>query len=264
MPLPIGDREEFRRDDHKRLADRHRKATGIGVVAAAQFDGRLDQKAAGVIADRTERIVVGFQSSARRLAIDGAGHRRSDRRLVGGLRRRNGQAHAPARRRRRCGGSRRAGSWRFGPGLAGIKFRPPACAIERIEPYLRGAAGSRQAVNRNTADARGRRRGTARPLVAGGIAETIGAVLADSSQRRILWGEESVTTGAQEIGGEVWACVQDVPKAISARHGKTARSANARLLRPVAGPDPTVKIPQRIHTLDVLVPEPALACWKTS
>jgi len=57
----------------------------------------------------------------------------------------------------------------------------------------------------------------------------------------------------------VWACAQGVSNAISARHGKTARTAMARLLRPVAGPDPTMRIPQRIHTLDVPVPEPALA-----
>src|SRR3974377_1419780 len=55
----------------------------------------------------------------------------------------------------------------------------------------------------------------------------------------------------------VWACAQDVSKAISTRHGKTARTADARLLRPVAGPDPTTRIPQRIHTLDVQVPERA-------
>src|SRR5579872_1109257 len=40
-----------------------------------------------------------------------------------------------------------------------------------------------------------------------------------------------------------------------ARHGKTARKGVTRLRRPVAGPDLTTEIPQRIHTLAYQNPE---------
>ena len=95
MALPVGDGEEFRRDDIERRALRHRRAAGIGVVAARELDRGFDQEAAGIIADRAERIVVDLQPLARRLADHGAGHRRRDRRLVGGLRRRDRKADPP-------------------------------------------------------------------------------------------------------------------------------------------------------------------------
>ena len=104
VTLPVGDREKFRRDHVERRALRHEGAAGIGVVAAAELDRGFDQKAAGVIADRAERIVVDPQPLARRLADHRAGHRRRQRRLVGGLRRRDRQAHAAVRRDGRRGG----------------------------------------------------------------------------------------------------------------------------------------------------------------
>ena len=75
VTLPVGDGEKFRRDHIERRALRHAGAAGIGVVAAGEFDRGLDQKAAGVIADRAERIVVDLEPLARRLADHGAGHR---------------------------------------------------------------------------------------------------------------------------------------------------------------------------------------------
>jgi hypothetical protein len=38
VALPVGDREEFRRDHIERRALRHEGAAGIGVVAADEFD----------------------------------------------------------------------------------------------------------------------------------------------------------------------------------------------------------------------------------
>ena len=101
VALPVGDREKFRRDHVERRALRRSKAAGIGVVAARQLDRGLDQEAAGVVADRAERIVVDLQARARRLAGHGAGHRRRDRRLVGGLGRRDRQPHAASESPRR-------------------------------------------------------------------------------------------------------------------------------------------------------------------
>jgi hypothetical protein len=42
--------------------------------------------------------------------------------------------------------------------------------------------------------------------------------------------------------------------AISPRHGNSARKALTRLRRPLAGPDITIKLLQRIHTLGDRVP----------
>ena len=58
VAIPVGERDELRRDHVERLALRRDEPAGIGVVAAGDFDRGLDQEAAGVIADRAERIVV--------------------------------------------------------------------------------------------------------------------------------------------------------------------------------------------------------------
>jgi hypothetical protein len=79
------------------------------------------------------------------------------------------------------------------------------------------------------------------------------------------WGARKPSrTGRSKSEVSVCASASGAPKAISAGHAKKAPKTNTRLQRPVAGPDITVRIPQRIHTLDVLVPDAALACWKTS
>ena len=144
VPLPVGHREKFRRDHIERQAVLLGKAPGIGVVAAGEFERGLDEKAAGVIADRAERIVIDLQPRARRLACHRAGHRRRDRRLVGGLRRRNRQPRPSVRRRRR-GRSRRRGTAgtgrRFRLGLARIEFWLLADAVERIETGVCRAIG---------------------------------------------------------------------------------------------------------------------------
>jgi len=56
MPLPVGDGEKFRRHHPERQSLWGGGAAGIGVVAGADLDRRLDQEAADVIADRAERI----------------------------------------------------------------------------------------------------------------------------------------------------------------------------------------------------------------
>ena len=125
------------------------RAPGIGVVAAGDFDRRLDQETAGVIADRAERIVVELEPPARRLANDRAGHRRRQRRLVGALGRRHRQAQLSGgvelwRRWWRRAGTRRP----FWPELAGIELWRLALAVERVvagTPWRR----SRQADHRS-------------------------------------------------------------------------------------------------------------------
>ena len=69
VALPVGHREKFRRDHVERRAVRLDGAAGIGVVAAGEFDRGFDQEAAGIIADRAERIVVELAAAARRLAL---------------------------------------------------------------------------------------------------------------------------------------------------------------------------------------------------
>src|ERR1019366_10481874 len=68
VALPIGGGEKFRRDHPERQPLLYGEAAGIGVVSAAEFNCGLDQKAAGVIADRAERIVIDLEGLARRLA----------------------------------------------------------------------------------------------------------------------------------------------------------------------------------------------------
>src|SRR3984893_14003807 len=58
VALPVGDGEKFRRHDIERRSPGHKGAARIGVVAAAEFNRGFDQKTAGVIADRAERIVI--------------------------------------------------------------------------------------------------------------------------------------------------------------------------------------------------------------
>src|SRR5580698_8831447 len=48
VPLPIGDGDKFRRDHPERQSLLFGEAAGIGVIAAAEFNRGLDQKAAGV------------------------------------------------------------------------------------------------------------------------------------------------------------------------------------------------------------------------
>ena len=80
-------------------------------------------------------------------------------------------------------------------------------------------------------------------------------LVADPAQRRILRRHEAVAHRAEQVGGHASGPAPGSPsKAISARHGKSARKSFTRLLRPLAGPDITMKIPQRIHTLADRVP----------
>ena len=131
-------------------------AARIGVVAAAEFDRRLDQKAAGVIADRAERIVIDLEPLARRLAItvpaiaggSGALLASSD----GGIDNRNNPAASTG------GGAgpdcrvRAAVS----AGLARIGLRLLAGAIERVEAGIGGAVGGGKAIGRDLPDPRRR------------------------------------------------------------------------------------------------------------
>ncbi len=204
VPLPIGDREKFRRHDPERVADGQRGAARIGVVAAAQFDRGLDEKAAGIVADRPERIVVDLQALARRLTVDRASHRRRNRRLVGGLGWRDRQPHPAVRHRLTLRDRRwRTRPCRLRPGLAGIKFRFPARAIERVEAGIRRAAGSGKTVGRYMADPR-RRRGVlvTEPLVADGLARFVGGSLTGPAQRRILGRDEAVGNRTEQGGGQ--------------------------------------------------------------
>ena len=158
VTLPIRHREKFRRHHPERQAFRHDGAAGIGVIAGADLDRRLDQETAGVIADRAERIVIDLQPLARRLAHHGAGHRRRQRCLVGGLRRRDRQPQLPGgvelrRWRRRAAGTGR----RFRLGLTRIKLRLLAGAIERVISGIGRAAGRWQAILRDLPDPRRRR-----------------------------------------------------------------------------------------------------------
>ena len=66
VALPIRHRQKFRRHHPERQALRHVGAARIGLVAAAEFDRGFYQEAAGIIADRAERIGVRQQPRARR------------------------------------------------------------------------------------------------------------------------------------------------------------------------------------------------------
>ena len=266
VALPIGDGEKFRRDHPERQSlGFGGKAAGIGVVAAAEFDRGLDQKAAGIIADRAERIVVDLEALARRLADDGARHRRRQRRLVGGFRTAESTTAAAQiwiRRRRRA-----AGTWRrLRLGLARIEFRLLALAVERVEAGVRCAAGGGKAIGGNLADPR-RRAGVlaAKPVVIGWVDGAVGGidagVVAGLAQRRILRRDEAAGHRAQQIGSQRLGLRRTViATAISARHANSARKVVARLRRPLAGPVITIEILQQIHTLADRVPcarEPA-------
>ena len=61
-------------------------------------------------------------------------------------------------------------------------------------------------------------------------------------------------TGRNRSGVIVWATAGGLLSATRARHANSARNVTARLRRPVAGPDITMEIPQRIHTLGEWVP----------
>ena len=238
VALPVGDGEEFRRDHPERRSLRHGGAAGIGVVAAAEFDRGLDQKAAGVIADRAERIVIDLEPLARRLAVDRAGHRRRQRRLVGGFRRRNRQPQRRVRCRRQTAAAAGTGR-RLRLGLARIEFRLLARAIERVEAGSRlrrwRREGRRSESGRSaTAPAcpcRGAcRRRSDRPVAVAVLSPVwrSGKSCGDTKPSR---------TGRNRSGVSVWACAGVSSNAISARHGK----ARARSLRACGGPllDPT-------------------------
>ena len=153
VALPVGDRQKLRRDHVERLALRRREPAGIGVVAAGEFDRGLDQKAAGVIADRAERIVVDLEALARRLTRHRARHRRRERRLVRRRRRRNRQPQPRVRRERRwTAGTNR----RLRPRLRGIVFWLLALAVERVVAGIGGTARGRQVVFRDLPDPRRR------------------------------------------------------------------------------------------------------------
>src|SRR5690349_2606154 len=67
VALPIRDREKFRGHHVERRSLCDGNASRIAVIAATQFERRLDQEAASVIADSAEWIVVDLQPLARRL-----------------------------------------------------------------------------------------------------------------------------------------------------------------------------------------------------
>src|SRR3569833_2437012 len=74
VTLPIGDCEKFRGHHVERRSLCKGKASGIAVIAATQFEGRLDQEAASVVADSAEWSGGGGRPRARRRAEHGAGH----------------------------------------------------------------------------------------------------------------------------------------------------------------------------------------------
>ncbi|MBA7692349.1 hypothetical protein ES703_100916 [subsurface metagenome] len=144
VAFPVGDGEEFRRDHVERRALRHGEAAGVGVIAGRKFDCALDQETAGVIADRTERVVVDPQALADGLADHGACHRRRQRCPVGGVRGRRRDAHAPADNRRNQRRRRAAGADRgLGLRLSRIIFRLLAFAVQRVVAGIGSAARSR-------------------------------------------------------------------------------------------------------------------------
>src|SRR5450631_4399871 len=67
-------------------------------------------------------------------------------------------------------------------------------------------------------------------------------------------------TGRSRSGVRVWARAKVASNAVSARieprHGNNARKVIARLRRPLAGPDITIKIPQPNHLLRKRFPAP--------
>ncbi len=214
VALPVGDREEFRRDDIERRAARILQARRIAVVAAGDLDRGFDQDAAGIVADRAERIVVDPQPLARRLADHGAGHRRRDRRLVGGLRRRHREAELSADRElRRCGRRRAGARRRLRPRLCGIVFRLLAGAVERVVTGCGGAGGRRQAIGRDLADPR-RRLGVRWPGFSGpGSRFAIGLACIGrrpvverrrrgATQAGCLRREEAVARWLEQLGGQ--------------------------------------------------------------
>ncbi len=89
VAFPIGGGHEFGRHHIECRPLRLVEPAGIGVVAARQFHRRLDEETSDVIADGAERIVVTLQAAARGLSAHVSCHRRCDRRLVGGRRRRH-------------------------------------------------------------------------------------------------------------------------------------------------------------------------------
>ena len=181
VALPVGDREEFRRDHIERRALRRREPAGIGVVAAGEFDRGLDQETAGVIADRAERIVVDPEALARRLSDHRAGHRRRDRRLVRRLRRRNRKPQPRVRRNRRrwTAGTDR----RLRLRLPRIVFWLLALAVEQVVAGIGGAARGRQAVFRDLPDPR--RRGLVVAVLQLRTIERIVRLRRGPAQRRI-------------------------------------------------------------------------------
>ena len=228
VTLPIRHREKFRCHHPERQTFRHDGAAGIGVIAGADLDRRLDQKTAGVIADRAERIVIDLQPLARRLAHHGAGHRGRQRCLVGGLRRRDRQPQLPGgvelrRWRRRAAGTGR----RFRLRLTRIKLRLLAGAIERVISGIGRAAGRWQAILRDLPDPRRRRPaiGVERLVIAAGVVGI--ATGRGPAQRQILRRHEAALHRAKQIGRDALGlgpgrvegdrCKVDQPKACQRR-----------------------------------------------
>ena len=182
-----------------------------------------------------------------RLAVDGAGHRRRHRRLVGGLAtagstaaRAHSNWSAPWLGRRRA-----ARPWRrLRLGLAGIKFRLLALAVERVEAGVRlrrwRRAGHRSGIWPIRDGAGVSLRATPSGS-AGSASEVVAGVVAGLAQRRILRREKAVADRAQQIGGQGLGLRRTESSAISARHGKARATSVTRLRRPVAGPDITIR-----------------------
>ena len=194
MAIPVGDSEKFRRHHIERGSPGNERATRIGVVAAREFDRGFDQEAAGVVADRAERIVIGFEAPARRLAVDGPGHGRRHRRLVGARRWRQRDWW----RWRRGGGwsrlqrHRAARSGRLTPRLARKQFWLLVVAIERIEAGVRGAAGGGLVVARRLENPRRRRHLLAAAPCLFGLIRCLGDGVAGAAQRRRRWRHASL------------------------------------------------------------------------
>ena len=201
----------------------------IGVVAAAGLHGRLDQEAAGVIADRAERIVVAPQPPTRRLPRHGTGDRRGNRRAVdpGGWQRR--------RRHRR--GRPVARTEPVRPRLPRIESVGLAPAIQRIVARDRGAGRGRGAIGRNSADSRRRRGVERREPITPSARPTVSGVLRNGRSCNCTNPPRCGRNRSRVRPGPARGGIK--PK--SSRHAESARGASARWRRALAGPRLTIE-----------------------
>ena len=213
VALPVRHREKLRRDHPLRQAVRLEDAAGIGVVAAGDLQRRLDQEAAGIVADRAERIVVQLHAPAHRLARHIVGHPGRQRLLVGALRRRHRETKLACEIFRRLLRRLRAGTCGLlRLDLRRIIFRQLSLAIERVVAGLFRTAGRGQAVARHFADARLRRRLARARIGIVGIGRArrrrwrrrrVDRSLAGLAQRQILRRDEAADLGIEQAGAEI-------------------------------------------------------------